>query len=73
MHTQTASSVQVISGARHAASAMADYDFLRATYEMLLRAPHPNRSAINHAFDALDAAHARLKASHEQFRVLVLN
>ena len=44
--------------------ALADYDFLRSTYEILLRAPVPNPSAINAAFEALDAAHQRLKAAH---------
>lgn len=39
--------------------ALADYDFLRATYDMLLRAPVPDWRAIN-------AAHARLKAAHLQ-------
>ncbi|WP_397410726.1 hypothetical protein [Polaromonas sp.] len=46
--------------------ALADYDFLRATYDMLLRAPVPDWRAINAAFAALDAAHARLKAAHLQ-------
>jgi hypothetical protein len=45
-------------------SALADYDFLRATYEALLRARQPDQAAIQSAFEALDAAHARLKASH---------
>lgn len=45
-------------------SALADYDFLRATYEALLRAKEPDRAAIHAAFEALDAAHARLKAAH---------
>lgn len=44
--------------------ALADYDFLRATYDMLLRAPVRNPAAIDAAFEALDAAHARLKAAH---------
>ncbi|MDI1239000.1 MAG: hypothetical protein PSV26_16075 [Polaromonas sp.] len=51
--------------------ALADYDFLRATYDMLLRAPVPDQRAIDAAFAALDAAHARLKAAHLQ-RVLGL-
>lgn len=46
------------------ANAMADYDFLRATYEALLRARHPDLTAIHAAFEALDAAHARLKTMH---------
>lgn len=52
--------------------ALADYDFLRATYDMLLRAPAPDRRAINAAFAALDAAHQRLKAAHleQQFGML---
>lgn len=44
--------------------ALADYDFLRSTYEILLRAPVPNHSAINAAFEALEAAHERLRAAH---------
>ncbi|MES2946134.1 MAG: hypothetical protein V4772_24965 [Pseudomonadota bacterium] len=44
--------------------ALADYDFLRSTYEILLRAPVPNPSAINAAFEALEAAHERLRAAH---------
>ena len=47
--------------------ALADYDFLRSTYEMLLRAPVPNYAAINAAFDSLEAAHERLRAAHEHF------
>lgn len=46
--------------------ALADYDFLRATYDMLLRAPVSDQLAINAAFAALDAAHTRLKAAHLQ-------
>lgn len=53
--------------------ALADYDFLRSTYEMLLRAPVPNYSAINNAFEALEAAHARLKAAHDQLRANLFN
>lgn len=53
--------------------ALADYDFLRATYDMLLRAPVPDRRGINAAFAALDAAHARLKAAHLQQAVGLLN
>jgi hypothetical protein len=48
--------------------ALADYDFLRLTYEILLRAPVPNYSAINAAFQALEAAHERLQAAHGQLR-----
>lgn len=44
--------------------ALADYDFLRATYDVLLRAPVPNQAAKDAAFEALDAAHARLRAAH---------
>lgn len=47
---------------------LADYDFLRATYEALLRASRPDAAAIDAAFDALDAAHARLRAAHEARR-----
>lgn len=46
--------------------ALADYDFLRSTYEILLRAPIPNYPAINAAFEALDAAHNRLQAAHQR-------
>ena len=48
--------------------ALADYDFLRSTYEMLLRAPVPNYLAINAAFQALEAAHERLQAAHQRLR-----
>ncbi len=48
--------------------ALADYDFLRSTYEILLRAPVPNYAAINAAFQALEAAHERLRAAHEHLR-----
>ena len=48
--------------------ALADCDFLRATYDVLLRAPVPNQAAIDAAFEALDAAHARLRAAHLQAR-----
>lgn len=53
--------------------ALADYDFLRATYDMLLRAPAPDQRAINAAFAALDAAHERLKAAHLQQQLGMLN
>lgn len=53
--------------------AMEDYDFLRSTYEMLLRAPVPNYSAINNAFEALEAAHTRLQAAHAHLRATLLN
>ena len=45
---------------------LADYDFLRATYEALLRARDPDPAAIDAAFDALDAAHQRLRVAHQQ-------
>ncbi len=64
---------QVITSYIRPTIALADYDFLRATYDMLLRAPVPNPAAINAAFDALDAAHARLKAAHLQQRFGMLN
>lgn len=48
------------------AVALADYDFLRSIYEVLLRAPISNAPAINAAFEALDAAHQRLKTAHQQ-------
>ena len=64
--------VKVITSIMRPTVALADYDFLRATYDMLLRAPVPNQAAINAAFEALDAAHARLKAAHlQQHRVLM--
>ena len=53
--------------------ALADYDFLRSTYEMLLRAPVPNHAAINAAFESLEAAHARLRAAHANLRASLLN
>lgn len=46
--------------------ALADYDFLRSTYEILLRAPKPNYPAISAAFQALDAAHDRLQVAHQR-------
>lgn len=53
--------------------ALADYDFLRAAYDMLLRAPVPNAAAIEAAFQALDAAHSRLKAAHMERNASLLN
>ena len=53
--------------------ALADYDFLRSTYEVLLRAPVPNYAAINAAFQSLEAAHARLQAAHDTLRKSLLN
>lgn len=50
------------------AVALADYDFLRSTYEVLLRAPVPNPRAISAAFEALEAAHQRLKGAHQQLQ-----
>jgi len=47
---------------------LADYDFLRATYEALLRAREPDHAAIDAAFDALEAAHERLRAAHRRLR-----
>ena len=55
---------QVITSFVRPTVALADYDFLRATYDVLLRAPVPNQQAIDAAFEALDAAHARLKLAH---------
>lgn len=63
----------VITSSMRPTVALADYDFLRATYDMLLRAPVPNQAAIDAAFEALDAAHARLKAAHLQRRIVLLN
>ncbi|RYG34377.1 MAG: hypothetical protein EON93_08160 [Burkholderiales bacterium] len=45
---------------------LGDYDFLRATYEALLRASSPDAAAIDAAFDALDAAHERFRAAHQR-------
>ncbi|RYX96874.1 MAG: hypothetical protein EOO28_06345 [Comamonadaceae bacterium] len=53
--------------------ALADYDFLRSTYEMLLRAPVPNHAAINAAFESLEAAHLRLRVAHANLRASLLN
>jgi len=64
---------QVITSAMRPTVALADYDFLRATYEMLLRAPVRNQAALDAAFDALDAAHARLKAAHLQQHLALMN
>jgi len=64
---------QVITSTMRPTVALADYDFLRATYDMLLRAPAPNPAAIDAAFEALDAAHARLKAAHLARYVALMN
>ena len=48
--------------------ALADYDFLRATYDELLRAPEPDQAAIDAVFKALDAAHVRLRVAHYKAR-----
>ena len=53
--------------------ALADYDFLRSTYEVLLRAPVPNYSAIDAAFESLECAHQRLRDAHRQLRASILN
>lgn len=53
--------------------ALADYDFLRSTYEILLRAPVPNYPAINAAFQALEAAHERLQEAHQHLCDDMLN
>ncbi|MBP7566876.1 MAG: hypothetical protein KA795_12790 [Burkholderiaceae bacterium] len=45
-------------------TAISDYDFLRATYEALLRARDADTVALEAAFGALDAAHERLRAAH---------
>ena len=49
--------------------ALADHDFLRATYDVLVRALLPNQAAIDATFEALDAAHLRLRAAHLQARM----
>jgi hypothetical protein len=64
---------QVITSGMRPTVALADYDFLRATYDMLLRAPVRNQAAIDAAFEALDAAHARLKAAHLKQRLALMN
>jgi hypothetical protein len=64
---------EVITSAMRPTVALADYDFLRATYDMLLRAPVRNQAAIDAAFDALDAAHARLKAAHLKQHMALMN
>ena len=56
-----------------AAMALADYDFLRSTYEVLLRAAVPNYAAIDAAFESLESAHARLQTAHRQLRASFLN
>ncbi len=62
--TEMQMQAQVITSTLRPTVALADYDFLRATYDILLRAPVRNQAAIDAAFEALDAAHARLKAAH---------
>lgn len=64
---------QVITSNMRPTVALADYDFLRATYDLLLRAPVPSQAAIDAAFDALDAAHARLKAAHLNHHPALMN
>ncbi len=64
---------QVITSEMRPTVALADYDFLRATYDMLLRAPVRNPAAIDAAFEALDAAHARLKAAHLRQHTALMN
>ena len=59
---------QVITTAMRATVALADYDILRTADDVLLRAPVPNQAGIDAAFDALDAAHVRLRAAHLQAR-----
>lgn len=63
----------VITSTARPTVALADYDFLRATYDLLLRAPVRNQAAIDAAFDALDSAHARLKAAHFEHCTALLN
>lgn len=53
--------------------ALADYDFLRSTYEILLRAPVPNLNAIQAAFEALAGTHERLQRAHHQLMDTLLN
>ena len=48
--------------------ALADHDFLRATYEVLVRALVPNQAAIDAVFEGLDASHSRLRVAHFQER-----
>ena len=55
------------------AVALADYDFLRSTYEILLRAPVPNHPAIHAAFESLECAHQRLRDAHRLLRASALN
>ena len=44
--------------------ALADYDFLQAKYDVFLRVSVPNQAAKDAAFEALDAAHSRLREAH---------
>lgn len=60
---------QVITSYMQPTVALADYDLLRATYDLLLHSPVPNPAALDAAFEALDAAHIRLKTAHQQQRV----
>lgn len=57
---------EVITSEMQPTVALADYDFLRATYDMLLRAPVRNQAAI-------DAAHARLKVAHLKQHAVLMN
>ncbi|GAB3479480.1 hypothetical protein GCM10011496_35170 [Polaromonas eurypsychrophila] len=73
IHRETHMQAHVITSTLRPTVALADYDLLRATYDMLLRAPVRNPAAINAAFEALDAAHARLKAAHLRQCAALLN
>ena len=59
---------EVITSFTRPTVALSDHDFLRATYDVLVRALVPNQAAIDAAFEALDAAHSRLRAAHFQAR-----
>lgn len=73
IYQETHMQAHVITSTSRPTVALADYDFLRATYDLLLRAPVRNQAAIDAAFEALDAAHARLKAAHLEHCAALLN
>ena len=59
---------EVMTSFKRPTVALADHDFLRVTYDVLVGAIVPNQAAIDAAFEALDAAHSRLRAAHFQAR-----
>jgi hypothetical protein len=59
--------------AQRAIALIEDYDFLRSTFQALVRASTPNCRAINAAFGPLQPAHARLQAAHHKLNATLMN